>query len=219
MYHNEAVAKRQAALNFQTSDSDASSETYNYSTENAVDSLALWGLGSKSSSGMPPLPKGFPKLGFPPPQMLDEVTSFLSSQLNQSHPPTHSLEHTVEHEVVDDAQSHDGNVEGGSWPIRPEALTDLSAVLEEVNRLQQLMSARTGLGSREQWKATVVELLVRLVVFLQVILGALAMMHACSVVDKFAGMATMLGQRQMDNAVMVVTSRWLVFVLCGYSLR
>ena len=64
-----------------------------------------------------------------------------------------------------------------------------------------------------------VELLVSLVVFLQVILGALAMIRACSVVDRFAGTATMPGQRQMDNAVMVATSRWLVFVLCGYSLR
>ena len=64
-----------------------------------------------------------------------------------------------------------------------------------------------------------VELLVSLVVFLQVILGALAMIRACSVVERFAVMATMLGQRQMVNAAMDATSRWLVFVLCGYSLR
>ena len=61
--------------------------------------------------------------------------------------------------------------------------------------------------------------MVRLMVFLQVILGALAMIRACSVVDRSAGMGTMLGQRRMGNAVMVVTSRWLVFVLCGYSLQ
>ena len=61
--------------------------------------------------------------------------------------------------------------------------------------------------------------MVKLMAFLQVILEALAMTHACFVVDQFTGMVTTLGQRQMVNAVTVVTSRWLAVVLCGYSLQ
>ena len=55
--------------------------------------------------------------------------------------------------------------------------------------------------------------------FLQAIPGAPAIMSACSVVERYADMVTMPGRRQMVNAAMDATSRWLVYVLCGCILR